>query len=88
MKQYHAAEGLEWVNHGNQILVVNEVGVARTLAGAEAALWRWLHQTYTGEEIRCLFSALLNISAAEAEVRLEKVLQRWLENGLVEVQGG
>jgi hypothetical protein len=88
MKQYKSVDGLLWVNHGDQILVVDKTGMAHLLAGTEAALWRWLHQAYAREEIRALFSALINGTEPEADARLDEVLQQWLGKGLVEVKGG
>ena len=88
MTKYVPPKDLQWVNHGNAVLAVNEEGKAFLLEEDEAALWRFLNQSYGVEEIRSLFSALLNISETEGSARLEEVIHSWLEEGLVEIQCG
>jgi hypothetical protein len=103
MKTYRSTQAVSWVNEGSRLLVVDEARSAvHVLSGADAALWRWLHQNLTGPEVCELFSALLNVSpedgAAQVEAtaaqieatpaRINEVIECWAQAGLLEVVDG
>jgi hypothetical protein len=78
-----------WVNDAGGVLVVNErTGASYWLTGTEAALWRWLHQGYSGAEVLHLYSALLNLSTPQGGAQLQSTLRSWVEMGLLEAAGG
>lgn len=89
MKVIRSVGHLSWVNEGSQLLVVDEVsGTLHLLHGAEAALWRWLHQSISWQEIQALFFALNNHTPEEGESRIAEILRKWNGDGLIEVCNG
>jgi hypothetical protein len=89
MKTIRPIRGLSWVNDGSRLLVVAEAGgVTHLLTGAEAALWRWLHQSISWPDIQALFSALADLPPEEGLVEMAEILRKWTGDGLIEVCDG
>ena len=88
MKRFHPLPGLLWVKHGEAVLIVNEEGNAQILTEAEAALWRWLNQSFSWQDLLDLYSALLSVPIVEGETHLLETLQKWVTTGLLEVHSG
>ncbi len=88
-QSYCSTEGVMWVNDAGRLLVVDEhKQKAHLLHDEEAALWRWLHQGFSHPEILTLFCALTNTPTGQGEIQMRKILQDWVEYGLLEARSG
>ncbi|MEA4906033.1 MAG: hypothetical protein GYA17_07240 [Chloroflexi bacterium] len=88
MITYRTVDGVTWVNEGSHLIAVAPGTGAQRLAGAEAALWRWLHQDLGWPAIRALYAALVGVSEADGETQMIQALQQWVEVSLLEVSRG
>ena len=74
------------MDEGSHLIIVDDPQVpGLVISGIEAALWRWLHQSFTRLEILDLYSALTNIPITEGEIQIKEIIHHWEKLGLLEV---
>jgi len=54
-----------------------------TLHGFESSIWSWLTLNYSYRKLVKLLTALLEVSEEDAIVRLQAILLKWVEIGIV-----
>lgn len=75
---------LRWCQDTNRVLVIDEAtGLAVSLSGLDAALWKWYGLGYKDADVLEFTRAFLNLPREETRARLNQILTNWVEAGLL-----
>ncbi len=82
------APGVSWCQDTAQVLIVlAPTGQAFQLTGLDAAVWGWFSLCYSYADVLEFARAFLNLPVDQAAQRLEVILARWLDLGLLVAEG-
>ena len=75
---------LRWCQDAGRVLVIDEQsGLAVSLSGFDAAVWKWFGLSYSSEDVLEFAQAALDLPAAETRAWLNRLLTGWVETGLL-----
>ena len=75
---------LRWCQDTNRVLGIDEeTGLAVSLVGLDAAVWKWFGLGYPDADVLAFSRAFLNLPREETRARLNQILTNWVEAGLL-----
>jgi hypothetical protein len=87
--RYYSNKDVIWVRNDNSIVVIQKQwNLSYELIELEASCWEWLHQSYNYDDITVLTSNVYSLPIDEAELLIIGILQKWVDNQLLEVSHG
>ncbi len=86
---YTCPSHIKWVTDDTRIIIVNEQQNSHhILTEAEAAIWNWMTIPYSYRKLLPLVTLLWSLPLPKAEERLQLILHKWHEDGLLDVFNG
>jgi len=82
---YTCAPSIIWVRDADQMLLVDqETKQSWSLRGVSAVIWDLLAVGYSHQRIVPLLSLIISLPIEEVEQSFTKVLEKWLDEGIVQ----
>ncbi len=75
---------VRWCQDSACVLVIDErTNHAVSLAGLEAAVWKWFSLSYGYRDVLTFTQFFLKLPGENAETRLRQVITQWVELGIL-----
>ncbi len=75
---------VRWCQDSARVLVIDEsTNRAVSLAGLEAAVWKWFSLSYGYRDVLTFMQVYLNLPGENTETRLRQIITQWVELGIL-----
>ena len=75
---------VRWCQDSTRVLVIDEsANLAVSLAGLDAAVWKWFSLSYTYRDVLSFTQVFLKLSREDTEHRLNQIITQWVELGFL-----